>query len=107
MESKKEAQIKIMDGSRGIQLDVGKYKLSMGMSAFHYSSNSDSSASYAQEMQSPSAISVEVALLDGEDKFLLPEQVAGWIEVSKLPRLIQALAHDDLPCAIRICGQTP
>jgi len=35
-----------------------------------------------------------------------PEQVAGWLEVYELPSLIQALAQDDLPWAIRICGQT-
>ena len=105
METKKT--IRIMDGSRGIQLEVGKYKLSMGMSGFHYCSNKDTNSCYSDEVVTPSATSVEVALFDEDMKFLLPEQVAGWVEVSELPELIQALAQDDLPWAIRICGQAP
>ena len=107
METKKEATIRIMDGSRGIQLDVGFYKLSLGMSGFHYCSNKDSNSCYSDEVITPEATSVEVAIFDEDMEFVLPEQVAGWIEVSRLPELIEALDTNNLPWAIRICGQAP
>ena len=106
METKKEATIRIMDGSRGIQLDVGFYKLSLGMSGFHYCSNKDSNSCYSDEVITPEATSVEVAIFDENMEVVLPEQVAGWVEVSLLPHLIEALASNDLPWAFRICGQT-
>lgn len=107
METKKTAKLTLMEGARGIQLEVGKYTLSLAMGYSSYCSNRNFGKNYADELEDPSATSVEVAIFDAKYNYLLPQQVAGWVEVSDLPSLIQALAVDDLPWAIRICGQSP
>lgn len=106
MESK-EAKLSLMSDSRGIQLTINFYTLSLAMGPQAYSSNRGEGVNTYKQADIKSATSVEVAIFDDKGCYMLPQDVAGWVEVSLLPDLIHALDINDLPWAIRICGQTP